>query len=311
MPSKRFSTLSIVAAGLAALAVAGCGGDKEDGAATSTAAAASTATAPGAATPAAPARSAALDAVAQAVATTDRKAGALAFAMKGTVTTRGQRMPLSARGKIDRKTQRAAFSIKTTISSQSFTVEQIADRREIYLRSPALAGRLPGGKSWMKVDLVKAAREPGVDLDAFGAIGPSQDPAQGLDYLRGAGTAQGLGAAKVGGVATTRYRVQVDLKLAAKRSATAKAKRSINRLIATLGGPTTLPVEVWIDGDHLVRRQHVAYAATVTGQLSKFNITTDYTEFGAKLDAKPPAEGDTFDGLEAMKAAAKARQEAQ
>lgn len=316
MSPKRFSMMSIATAGLAALAVAGCGGDEQDGAtmpAAAPAPAATTpaATTPDATTPAAPTQSGARDAVALAAATTDRQTGALAFVMQGTVTTKGQPVPLSARGTIDRKTQRAAFSTKMTFGSQSFTVEQIVDKRETYLRSPILAGKLPGGKSWMKLDLDKAARTAGVDLDALGVGGPSQDPAQGLDYLQGAGTAKRLGAAKVNGVATTHYRVQVDLKRAAKRSAEATAKRSIGRLIATLGGPTTLPVDVWIDGDHLVRRQHVTYTATVADQLSEFDITTDYTDFDAKLDAEPPADGDAFDGLAAFKEAAKARRQAQ
>jgi hypothetical protein len=318
MSPKHFSTLSIAAAGLAALAVAGCGGDKQDDATTTSAPAAAqapAATTPAATTPAAPAPAAASgsgsDAVAQAVAATDRQSGALAFAMKGTVTTKGQPVPLSVRGKIDRKSQRGAFTTKTTFGSQSFSVQQVIDKQELYLRTPLLAGKLPGGKSWMKIDLTEAARTPGIDLDALGATGPSQDPAQGLDYLQGAGSAKRLGTAKVNGVATTRYRVQVDLKRAAQRSAKGSAKRSIDRLIATLGGPTMLPVDVWIDGDHLVRRQRVNYSATVVGQLSEFDITTDYTAYGAKLDAEPPASGDTFDGLNALKAAAKARQDAQ
>jgi hypothetical protein len=316
MSPKHFSTLSIAAAGLASLAVAGCGGDEQDGATTTAAAQAPAATAPAtttpdATTPAAPSQSGARDAVALAVATTDRQTGALAFVLRGTVTTKGQVVPLSAKGTIDRKAQRAAFSTKMTFGSQSFTVQQIVNKRETYLRSPILAGKLPGGKSWMKLDLDKAARSPGVDLDALGVGGPSQDPAQGLDYLQGASTAKRSGTAEVDGVATTRYRVEVDLKRAAKRSGEATAKRSIDRLIATLGGPTTLPVDVWIDGDHLVRRQHVTYTATVADQLSEFDITTDYTDFDAKLDAKPPADGDAFDGLAAFKAAAKARREAQ
>jgi hypothetical protein len=132
-----------------------------------------------------------------------------------------------------------------------------------------------------------------------------------LDYLRGAGVATRVGTAKVNGVATTRYRVQVDLKRAAQRSAKGTAKRSIDRLIASLGGPATLPVDVWIDGDHLVRRQHVEYGATAAGARSAFDITTDYTAYGTTLDAKPPADGDTFDGLASLKAAAAARKEAQ
>jgi hypothetical protein len=340
MPPKHFSTLSIAAAGLAALAVAGCGSDKQDDTATQAAAQAPAATTPAATTPAAttptattpaattpstatpagttpsagtptPASSGRSKPVALAVATTNRQAGALAFAMTGTVTTGGQAVPLSARGVFDRKSRRGAFTTKTKLSSQSFTVREIADKQQLYLRSPMFAGRLPGGKSWLKIDVAAAARVPGLNLDALGVSGPSQDPAQGLDYLQGAGAAKRLGEAKVNGVATTQYRVQVDLKRAAKRSATATTRRSINRLISSLGGPTVLAVDVWIDGDHLVRRQHVKYGATVGDTRSAFDITTDYTDFGAKLDAQPPADGDTFDGLASLKAAAKARKQAQ
>jgi hypothetical protein len=330
MSPKRFSTLSIAAAGLAALAVAGCGADKQDDTTTPPAAQAPAATAPAATTPAptapaattpapttpaattpAPALSRASKPVALAVATTNRQAGALAFAMKGTVTTGGQSVPLSARGMFDRKSQRGEFTTKTKLGSQAFTVRQIVDKQQLYLRSPVFAGKLPGGKSWLKIDVAQAARVPGLDLDALGVSGPSQAPAQGLDYLLGAGTATRLGAAKVNGLATTHYRVQVDLKRAAKRSAKGTAKRSIDRLIASLGGPTTLPVDLWIDGDHLVRRQHVAYGATAAGARSAFDITTDYTAYGKTLDAKPPADGETFDGLASLKAAQEARKQAQ
>jgi hypothetical protein len=343
MPPKHFSTLSI-AAGLVALAVAGCGSDKQDEAAkTTTSAAAAQApaattpaattpaattpaattpaattpgsTTPGSTTPGAPTPSPALSRrskpVALAVATTNRQAGALAFAMKGTVTTAGQPVPLSATGKFDRKSQRGVFTTKTKLGGRAFTVQQIADKQQLYLRSPLFAGKLPGGKSWLKIDVAEASRVPGLNLDALGVSGPSQDPAQGLDYLQGAGMARRLGAAKVNGVATTHYLVQVDLKRAAKRSGKGTAKRSIGRLISSLGGPTMLPVDVWIDGDHLVRRQQLKYSATVAGARSAFDITTDYTSYGATLDAKPPADGDTFDGLQSLKAAAKARKEAQ
>jgi hypothetical protein len=332
MSPKHFPTLSIIAASLAAVAAAGCGGEKQASTATSPAARAPAATAPAATTPAAttaaPATTApaattpaatvpaakpasASDPVAVATAVTDRQTGALAFAMKGTVTTKGQPLPLSVRGTFDRSTRRGAFTARMKLGSQAFTVRQIVDKQDLYLRSPLFAGKLPGGKSWLRINLADAARTPGVDLDALGASGPSQDPAHGLDYLRGAGAATRLGTAKIDGVATTHYRVYVDLKRAAKRSATATAKRSIDRLIATLGGRATLPVDVWVDGDHLVRRQHVAYSATVAGEASAFDVTTDYTAFGKTVDANPPAAGDTFDGLEALKAAAKARQETQ
>jgi hypothetical protein len=338
MPSKHFSTLSIVAAGLAALAVAGCGGEKEDGAATATTPAAAqapagtapaattpaattpAATAPGATTPSASTPSATTAApasvrqsqpVALAVATTNRQSGALTFVMKGAVTTGGQAVPLSARGMFDRKGQRGEYTSKMKLGSQAFTVRQIADKQRLYLRSAIFDGKLPGGKSWLKIDVARAARVPGLNLDAFGVSGPSQDPTQGLDYLQGAGMTKRVGAAKINGVATTRYLVQVDLKRAAKRSSSGTAKRAIDRLISSLGGPKVLPVDVWIDGDNLVRRQRVKYSATVAGTRSAFDITTDYTAYGATLKSEPPADGDTFDGLAALKATGKAREQAQ
>ena len=333
MPPKLLPRLSIVA-GLAALAVAGCGGDKQDDTTTQAAAQAPAATAPAATTPAAtapatrapttttpaarapattpaPASSVRSKPVRLAVATTNRQTGAVAFAMRATVTTNDRPVPLSVRGVFDRKSRRGAYTTKTKLGSQPFTVRQFADKQRIYFRSPAFAGKLPGRKSWLKIDVTQAARVPGLNVDALGVNGPSQDPVQGLDYLQGAGAAQRLGTATVNGVATTHYRVQVDLERAAKRSAKGTARRSIDRLISSLDGLTMLPVDVWIDGDHLVRRQHVTYTATVAGQRSAFDITTDYTAYGAKFDAHPPAVGDTFDGMASLKAAAKARKEAE
>lgn len=317
MSTKHSQTLSIVAAGLAVLAVAGCGSDKKadtpkPAAAQAPAATSTTATppAPGPVN-AAPAPAGGSDPVALAAAATNRQPGAVDFAMKAVVTTGGQAVPLSGSGTIDRKNQQAAFTTKTTFGDKSFTVQQVLDKQLLFFRSSLFAGKLPGGKSWMKVDLAQAAKTPGLDLDSLGASGPSQDPASGLDYLQGAGAAKKLGTEKVDGVATTHYRVQVDLKRAEKRGANAAVKRAIGRLIVTMGGPTTLPVEVWVDANHIVRRQRVDYTATVAGKTSQFNVTTDYKSFDAKLHLQRPADNTTFDGLESLKQAAVARQQAQ
>jgi hypothetical protein len=320
MSTKHSQTLSIVAAGLAALAVAGCGSGKQAGTTTPAAAQAPAATTPAATTttpaettPAAasPAPAGGKDPVAIAAATTDRQGGGVAFAMKGVVTTEGKPVPLSVRGTVDRKGQRGEYTSSTTFGTASLKVKQIIDKQLLYLNSPVFAGRLPGGKSWMKIDLAQVAKTPGLDLNALGASGPSQAPASGLDYLHGAGAAKELGTAKVGGVATTHYRVKVDLERAAKRSPDASAKTAIKRLIDSMKGHSTLPVDVWIDANHLVRRQRVDYTATVAGQTSKFVITTDYTAYGAKVSATPPADSATFDGLNALKKAAAAQKEAQ
>lgn len=322
MSAKHFSSLSILAVAAAALLGAGCGGNKKADTTTPAAAQAPATSTPATSTPApapsstttatkAVAPAGAQDPVALAAATSDRQAGALGFAMKGTVTTDGKAVPLAASGAMDRRSQRGAFTTKTMIGTTSFTVQQVLDKQVLYLKSAVFAGRLPGGKSWMKIDLAKAAKLKGVDVSSLGASGPAQDPVQGLDYLKGAGAAKKLGTAKVDGVATTRYRVRVDLKRAVKGDVTATAKRSLDSLIDTLGGPTRFPVDVWVDGDHLIRRQRVGYTATVGGKVSTFDITTDYKDYGAKLTGKPPAAGDAIDGLAALQKAAAAEAESQ
>ena len=96
----------------------------------------------------------------------------------------------------------------------------------VYLNSDAFNGRLPGGRSWMRIDLAKAASQKGFDLAALGTNGPSQDPSQVLDYLRGAGRATKVGTETVRGIKTTHYRVTVDLQQAKAAARTRRVEGS-------------------------------------------------------------------------------------
>jgi hypothetical protein len=315
MSPKHFSSLSILTVVAATLAVAGCGDDK-DAATTSTPAAQTppaAATTPAATTPAeTPSTPAAggQDPVALAVAATDRQDGGVAVALDGTVTSQGQELPLAGTGTIDRKAQRGSFTLKTSLGAQPFSIEEITDKQLLYIRSEVFAGKLPGGRSWMKIDLDAAAKERGIDLSALGTSGPAQSPTQGLDYLKGAGKAKKLGSEEVGGVATTHYRVTVNLDRAAKRSTQTSAKRAIDALSKSLGTRTSIPVDVWVDGENLVRRQRVDYVAMIDGEKTTFKLTTDYTDFGAAVKISPPADRETIDGVAVLKQAAKAKKEA-
>jgi hypothetical protein len=314
MSPKHFPSLSILTVAAASLAIAGCGDDKD---ATTTSTPAAQAPAPAATTPAATTPEVAStpaadgqDPVARAVAATDRQDGGVAVVLAGAVTSDGQTVPLAGAGTIDRKADRGSFKLKTSFGAQPFTIEEITDKHLLYIRSEVFAGKLPGGRSWMKVDLDAAAKERGIDLSALGTSGPAQSPTQGLDYLRGAGKAKKLGTEKVGDVATTHYRVTVNLDRAAKRSTQASAKRAIDALAASLGTRTSIPVDVWVDGKNLIRRQSVDYVAMIQGGKSTFRLTTDYTDYGAEVKISPPADSDTIDGVQVLKQAAKAKKEA-
>src|SRR6185437_12423932 len=137
----------------------------------------------------------------------------------------------------------------------------------VYMRlpnQPALT-RLTGGKPWVKLDFSKA-------LGAFGLGGLSTEtgnPAQFIDYLRavGAKTKQ-VGTATIDGTQTTHYHAVVDLdnypKLfpAARRAA---AARGISTL-ESMTGTHTMPMDVWIDSNKLLRRMSFSMGECVQSQ---------------------------------------------
>jgi len=310
-----------VGAAVLAAAAAGCGND-DDKAAEKPAAQASSATtpAPAASADAEPDTSApaeptdsvpvAGDPIGRAAAVALRHKGGIAVSMRGTIEAKGVETTVTGEGSIDRTSHRGSFDSTTTVHGAKIAVQQVMDGDSVYLTSDAFKGRLPGGKSWMKIDLVEAAKVSNFDLSAFGTNGPSQDPSQVLDYLVGAQKVRKAGTESVRGTKATHYRVSIDLNRAKARSSSKTAKASIDQLLGTLNGTTKIPVDVWIDSRHRVLRERVRYTATINGEQNDMDFTTEFTGFGVTVDADAPAGKDTVDGLALLRKAQKAREEA-
>jgi hypothetical protein len=303
MGLKRVGVLTIGAV-VAALAVSGCGGDDDGGTAAKTAAATPPAAQSTTETPAAttttpaPAAVDASDPVARAATVAAAQKGGLAVAMRGTVLTGGLKTKVTGTGRVDRANGRGTFTIKTNIGAADVAVREVMDDGVIYLTSKLFANRLPGKKSWMKINLAEAAKEEGFDPSALGTNGPSQDPSQVLAYLAGAGPAKKVGRATVRGRKTTRYRVDVDLAKAKANSRGKDAEAAIDQLIKTVDdGTKTIPVDVWLDARHRVLRERVRYTAIINNNSSDMDFTTDFTGFDVKVTADPPPASDTVDGL--------------
>jgi hypothetical protein len=315
MGLKRGGVL-IIGTAAAALAVAGCGGD-DDGGATGTApapAAQATTPAPAATTTTTPEPAAravdASDPVARAAAVLTKQKGGVVVSMHGTVVDASRKTTVSGKGSVHRASGRGSFTIKSGDGKSQVTVREVSDGRAVYVASDAFKNRLPGKRSWMKIDLAKAAKAEGFDLSALGTNGPSQDPAQVLDYLHGAGPAKRVGTAKVRGVATTHYRVEADLERAVAKSPSSLAKNTIRQLQATLGSTKAIPVDVWLDARHRVLRERVRYEATLNNVASKFDFTTDFSDFGVAVKVDTPPAGDTIDGLKLLQQANAQQQQA-
>jgi hypothetical protein len=242
----------------------------------------------------------ALDPVAQAAEATSAQKGGIAMTMKGGVSAGGQDVPLNGSGLVDRSGRKGTFSFTTAVGGKSMKIDEIIDNKVIYMHSD-LFSQLPGAKKWLKVDLAAEAAKQGIDLDALGA-GTTQDPAAALDYLKGAGTSRKVGTATVNGTRTTQYHVDVDLRKAASKSGGADARKSVEKLIKITGN-ATLPVDVWVDDQHLVRREKIAYSATQQGQKATFDFTIDITKYGVQVDTQTPPASEVSDFSDVLGAA--------
>ena len=151
-----------------------------------------------------------------------------------------------------------------------------------YVQSPTAT------RTWYRIDL----RTVDSSLSLANLPAPA-DPTDLVDLLRAAGTVARTGGATVRGVATTRYRAVVELARygaavpAAQRAAAGRAADALERLT----GSKTLPVDVWVDARHRIRRLALSLSARCDahGTISE-SITMDLFDYAFQAPvAAPPA----------------------
>jgi len=186
-------------------------------------------------------------------------AGSEAMALTATVDAAGQSVALSGSGVFDTKGSKGSMSLSVHAGPIATTVDEVLAGTAVYLKSPLLAAALPGGKTWVKIDLAKVHLS-GVDLQSLLA----QDPSAQLKTLENLKSATKVGGAEqVGGVSTTHYRVQT----------------------AQAAFPS---YDVWVGDDGYIRRVQVAQGSP------KVSVTVDLSKFGEKVAATAPPASQVY-----------------
>ncbi|MFG2602796.1 hypothetical protein ACGFT2_04395 [Streptomyces sp. NPDC048514] len=188
---------------------------------------------------------------------------------------------------------------RVTLTSQGATVEQRVVDGVVYQKpSGGQGGTVPGGKTWMKIDLARLTKK--------GSAGRSQvtDPAEPVRYLKGVGSAHvtRLGTQTLDGTPTTRYRVSVPV--SALTSGDAGQERELRR---QLGG-SSLPVELWLDEQGRLRQESVRLTlhplkGTTPGQANAAVTSTTVlrlSDYGTGATVTAPPAGDTADVTDKM-----------
>lgn len=292
MLRPRIRHVVLALAGMLTLAAAGCGGSQ----------------------PQAPVRTlASLEGVAD----RSTKADTARFEMLMRMTLPGveDELELSASGAFDRLVNRAQLSIDMSGFVQllgaafggagadlgdpaDWKLEAVQDKTVVYLKLPAVAkDKLPAGKSWIRADAAQLGKA-GAGLGDLGSVAGG-DPRDVLEILKAAaGDLEPLGREDVRGVSTSRYRASLDL---AKLTELAVPKEAagfgnIDQLLEQTG-LSTVPLEVWVDDDDLVRRMDISLAATAPGNQGemKLSLRIELYDYGTPLFIELPPAGEVAD----------------
>jgi hypothetical protein len=187
-------------------------------------------------------------------------------------------------------------AVTQLLGSSKLQIQEILSGLTLYLKLPAALGHNPAlhGKPWLKINLARAARAAGIPGVSSLLNNPSStDPSQFLRYLEAtSGGVTKVGSQSVDGFQTTEYRARINLDRVAN-AAPAADRAQVRQTIAALERVAhihSMPVKVWIDARHLVRREELSFAETVSGQSVNAAIRIDIPQYGPEPQPQlPPA----------------------
>jgi len=184
-----------------------------------------------------------------------------------------------------------------TISMQSpLDMTELFLPSTTYIKMPAGADggsggkSLPNGKTWIAVpdDAFGDAADPLLGSPEDGA-----DPADLLAALKAASSSvTRLGASVIRGVPVTGFALKID---SAKAATIPGTDRAVVEAMLKSFGAAELPVDVWVDGQNLVRREELKFplpGASGAPAGTTLTLTTDFYDFGVpvRVSAPPAAQ---------------------
>ncbi len=185
-----------------------------------------------------------------------------------------------------------------TGSPDDWKLDLIMDGDVVYAKVPPFASaQVPGGKSWIKGDLQTLSRAGGDAVD-LGSLGGS-DPRDVLEVLKAvSGTIETVGRESQRGVDTTHYRATLDLAALMRLGAGKQAAAALGDLDQLLeqSGLTSIPIDVWVDDDGLLRRMDLAFSMSQPGQgEASASITLELFDYDEPVSIELPPPADVAD----------------
>ena len=221
-----------------------------------------------------------------------RLAGTATISVQG---GQGRSSHMTMNGSFDRRDRVGTMTAVAGVLGHSVRIPEVLSHLTVYMPTKAVpnATKLAPNKRWLKLDMSRAVGGAGIS-----SLPTATDPSQFVDYLRA--VSSGItndGGATVRGVHTTHYHATIDLdrypRLVAPSRRQAVAA-SVENLEATLQSHT-MPLDVWIDRQHLVRRIALNFGECVSGAHFRFAMSADLYDYGPQPRPKMPSASQTYD----------------
>ena len=193
----------------------------------------------------------------------------------------GQQVTLTGDGDFDNAKRSGNLTMHANVAGVDMPIDAILGGTTMYMRSPLLSAGLPKGKTWMKLDLQKAAQQQGIDFSALVA----QSPSDQFKQLQSVSTMTKVGEETIDGAETTHYRGRVDV-----------TKLPQGAKILALTNARYGPYDVWIGNDDgYIRRLKTTYSYASPGSPARQSVamTMSFDDFGKDVTITPPADSET------------------
>jgi hypothetical protein len=246
-------------------------------------------------------------------ASAEATSGRFAFSMEASFPGAEESLSFSGEGAFDGPRGRASFSVDLSAFAQllggffaafagpgmedapdfddpaAWQIDIVQDGDTSYIRFPGISEKLPDGASWIRSDGEKV-KVDGFELGELEDFA-STDPRELLKLLEAAGGhIEVRGVEELRGAEATHYRVTIDPLEAAKA-----APGGLGPLAGPLrAGVGEVPVDVWLDGEGLVRKLQVEISAQQQ-KAGSASISFEFWDYGEDVEIELPPSDEVVD----------------
>lgn len=198
------------------------------------------------------------------------------------ITTPGGGISLGGSGDFSNRRHEGSLTVTLSAAGKTVKMDEVLAGTTVYVRSPLFSHKLPGGKTWAKLDLQKLYGTLGINASTF----MSESPEQAFQQLDAAGNVASVGTETINGVETTHYRLSnLDI-----------SKIPGGARIEALAHPTYGPIDVWIGNkDGYVRKESLSVSYSFSGVSATMSMTLNFSSFGEHVSVNVPPRRTTLD----------------